>query len=438
VRRPIRPGIRPSRPNRIFIAALILLGAVTLFWGLYSLAVSEPIDLPPERLSIPAGAGAPDVAVTLAANLNAPLLPGNRVVLLENGDEIFPAMLDSIRNARESVNLLTYVYWTGDIAQTFADELSAAARRGVKVRVLLDAFGARLIDRARVEQMEKAGCDVAWFHPLRWDTLDRFNNRTHRKVLVVDGRIGFTGGVGIGQEWTGNAQDPDHWRDDHFRFEGPIVRYLQGSFSENWHQASGVVLAGADVFPELPPAGEARMVPLSTPPTQHFTGISFTYWLLFRTARREVLVATPYYVPDPDLELGLIEAAKRGVRVTLLVPGPHQDSALVRYASRTYYRELLEAGVRIFEFQPTVMHSKLVVVDGAWALIGSPNFDSRSIELNHEIAVAVYDDAFAQELTASFARDLKRSRQVMLADVEEWSVFERLRDRLALLLREQL
>jgi cardiolipin synthase len=437
MRRPIRLWVRPSKPNR-FITALILLGALTLFWGLYSFAVSEPIDLPPQRLSIPAGAEAPDVAITLAANLNAPLLPGNRVTLLENGDEIFPAMLDSIRNARESINLLTYVYWTGDIAQTFANELAAAARRGVKVRVLLDAFGARKMDRAWVEQMEKAGCEVEWFHPLRWDTLDRFNNRTHRKVLVVDGRIGFTGGVGIAQQWTGNAQDADHWRDDHFRLEGPIVRYLQGSFAENWHQASGVVLAGAEVFPELPPAGDARMVPLSTPPTQYFTGISFTYWLLFRTARKDVLVATPYYVPDPDLELGLIEAAKRGVRVTLLVPGPHQDSALVRYASRTYYRELLEAGVRIFEFQPTVMHSKLVIVDGAWALIGSPNFDSRSIELNYEIAVAVYDRAFAQELSTSFARDLKRSREITLDDVDEWSAFERLRDQLALLLREQL
>jgi cardiolipin synthase len=438
MRKPQRLWVRPSKPNRIFIAALILIGAASLFWSLYTLAIREPIDLPPERLSIPAGARAPDVAVTLAANLNAPLLPGNRVTLLENGDEIFPAMLDSIREARESINFLTYVYWTGDISRMFAEELTAAARRGVKVRVLLDAFGARLMDKAWVEQMKRAGVQVEWFRPLRWDTLDRFNSRTHRKVLVVDGRVGFTGGVGIAQEWTGDAQDADHWRDDHFRFEGPIVRYLQGSFSDNWHQAGGEVLAGPDVFPELPAAGTARMVPISTPPTQHFTGIAFTYWLLFRAARTEVLIATPYYVPDPDLELGLIEAAKRGVRVTLLVPGPHQDSALVRYASRTYYEELLEAGVRIFEFQPTVMHSKLVVVDGAWALIGSPNFDSRSSELNYEIAVAVYDAPFAQQLRSSFAHDLTRSEEVELDDVERWSAPARLRNYLARLLREQL
>lgn len=425
-------------PHRIFISALILIGAASLFWTLYTLAIREPIDLPPERLSIPAGAGAPDVAVSLAANLNAPLLPGNDVTLLENGDEIFPAMLDSIRDARESINFLTYVYWTGDIARTFADELSAAARRGVRVRVLLDAFGARLMDDAWIEQMQRAGVEIEWFRPLRWDALDRFNNRTHRKVLVVDGRVGFTGGVGIAQEWTGDAQDENHWRDDHFRLEGPIVRYLQGSFSENWHQASGEVLAGPAVFPELPAAGDMRAVPINTPPTQHFTGVALTYWMLFRAAREEVLIATPYYVPDPDLELGLIDAARRGVRVTLLVPGPHQDSAVVRYASRTYYRELIEAGVRIFEFQPTVSHTKLIVVDGAWALIGSPNFDSRSSELNYEIAVAVYDARFAQKLRASYAHDLTRSKEVRMQDIERWSALARLRNHLARLLREQL
>ncbi|CAA9341845.1 MAG: Cardiolipin synthetase [uncultured Lysobacter sp.] len=431
-----RPQLSPLQ--RRFISFLILLGAVSLFWGLYKIGVSEPIDSPPQALSIPAGAKAPEVAVSLAANLNAPLLEGNRVTLLENGDEIFPAMLGSIRSARQSVNLLTYVYWEGEIAHTFANELSAAAKRGVRVRVLIDAFGGKSMDRAWVEMMRSAGCEVAWFRPLRWNMLDRVNNRTHRKALIIDGRVAYTGGVGIAQQWVGNAQDADHWRDDHFRLEGPVVRYIQGSFAENWHEASGTVLAGDDLFPSLAPIGNARAVPISTTPGDDFGGIPFTYWLLFRAAQREVLIATPYYVPDPDIGLGLIEAARRGVRVTLLIPGPHQESAVVRYASYTYYRELLEAGVRIFEYQPTVMHTKLVIVDGAWALIGSPNFDSRSIELNYENAVAVYDEAFAARLSESFAHDLTRSKEVAREDVERWGVFARARNALAALLREQL
>lgn len=434
---PVPPHRRPRRlPG--WMRVLLVAGSLALTWLVYTWASSEPVDMPPQTLSTGPGVPPGDVMVTLAAHLNAPVLEGNEVTLLENGDEIFPAMLDAIRNAERSVNLLTYVYWTGDIAETFANELAAAARRGVTVRVLLDAFGARLMDRAWVDSMQRAGVEIAWFRPLRWDTLDRFNSRTHRKALIVDGRIGFTGGVGIAQEWTGDAQDADHWRDDHFRLEGPIVRYLQGSFADNWHEASGVVLTGETVFPPLAPAGAMRALPISTAPGDHFTGIPLTYWLLARTARRELLIATPYYVPDPDLELGLVEAAQRGVRVVLLVPGPHQDSALVRYAARTYYRELIEAGVQLYEYQPTVMHTKLVVVDGAIALIGSPNFDSRSIELNYEIAVAVQDRAFAQRLRDSFAHDLTRSRRVAIEDVERWNALQRARDAAAALLREQL
>lgn len=434
------PAAPPRRMRRLprWMRVLLVAGSLALTWLVYTWASKEPVDMPPQTLSTGPGVAPGDVMVTLAAHLNAPIVDGNHVTLLENGDEIFPAMLDAIRNAERSVHLLTYVYWTGDIAETFANELAAAARRGVKVRLLLDAFGARLMDRAWVENMQRAGVEIAWFRPLRWDTLDRFNSRTHRKALIVDGRIGFTGGVGIAQEWVGNAQDENHWRDDHFRLEGPIVRYLQGSFADNWHEASGVVLAGETVFPSLESAGGMRAVPISTAPGDHFTGIPLTYWLLARTARSELLIATPYYVPDPDLELGLVEAAKRGVRVVLMLPGPHQDSALVRYASRTYYRELIEAGVELYEFQPTVMHTKLVIADGAIALIGSPNFDSRSIELNYEIAIAVQNREFAQRLQASFAHDLTRSRRVTIADVERWNALQRARDAAASLLREQL
>ncbi|MDQ3159480.1 MAG: phospholipase D-like domain-containing protein [Pseudomonadota bacterium] len=402
----------------------------------YVIAAPEPIDRPPHTFSGNAAAtGA--IGSTLSVHLGAPRSIGNDVDLLVNGDEIFPAMLDSIRGARESVNLLTYVYWRGDIAEEFAGELAAAARRGVRVRVLLDAYGARKIDPDWVDAMRRAGCEVAWFNPLRWNTLHLYNHRTHRKVLVVDGQVGFTGGVGIAQAWTGNAQDPDHWRDDHFRVEGPAVLHLQGSFAESWRRATGVVLTDEALDTVPSGRGNAEVVVVSAEGVQRFGGIPMTYWVLIRSARRTLRIATPYYVPDPDLELGVLDAARRGVEVTLLIPGPHQDSALVRYAMRSYYHDLLAAGVRVHEYQPTLMHTKLLMVDDQWALIGSPNMDSRSFEINDEIALAVSDEDLLHDLSASYAADLAASRRVTSGEVTRNPV-ARLRNWSARLLREQL
>lgn len=415
-----------------------IFGMLTLAWLTYGWVLPETLDMPPQFLSSDLVTESSNSAATLAANLDAPLLDGNRVKLLVNGKEIFPAMLTSIRQARQSINMLSYVYWTGDIAVAFADELSAAARRGVEVRVLVDAFGGEKMKPALIKEMREAGCKFAWFHPIRWYSLRRFNNRTHRKILVVDGRVGFTGGVGIAKEWTGDAQNPEHWRDDQFRIEGPAVRYLQGSFAENWRQATGEVLAGDKMFPNLHPAGDVRMVPLNAAPFGSVSAIAFTYWLLFHGAHDEIRVTTPYYVPDPDLELGIEQAARRGVKVILLVPGVYQDSKLVRYASRTYYRRLLKAGVRIFQYKPTMLHVKTITVDGTWSVIGSANFDSRSFALNYEAVVAVYDRSFAETLNASFAHDLTQSREITLADVEDWPFWESWRNHLALLLRGQM
>jgi cardiolipin synthase len=294
------------------------------------------------------------------------------------------------------------------------------------------------MDPALVEKMETAGAAVAWFNPVRWYSLARFNHRTHRKVMVVDGRVGFTGGVGIADEWTGDAEDADHWRDDHFRFDGPVVTYLQGAFAENWRQATGEVLIGESVFPAIEPAGEARMSVINTGPVGATSEIGFSYWLMFHGARERIYVANPYFVPDEDLELGLADAAQRGLDVRLLVPNENQDSRLVRYAGQTWYHELLSAGVRLYEYQPTLMHVKSVTVDRDWGIVGSANFDSRSFEINFEIAVAVFDSAFVDELDASFEEDLRSAREITLAEVEAWPWLARARDQLARLLREQL
>ena len=422
----------------IYLYILSAIGAVALCMLLYNWLVPDQSEIAPRCLSANAPLNAEDSARALAANLNAPLLDGNAIDVLLNGDEIFPAMLDAIRQAQHSINLLTYIYWQGAIARQFADELASAARRVVQVRLLVDAMGGLKMAGDLVDEIERAGCTFAWFRPLRWYDLGRFNNRTHRKVMVVDGHTGFTGGVGIAEVWTGHAQDPDHWRDDHFRISGPAVRYLQGSFAVNWRQATGEVLVGATLFPDLGRAGDARIVAIDAAPSPGISTIGFTYWLFFHGAREEICVTTPYFVPDPRLHVGLAAAAQRGVAVTLLVPGPHIDSALVSHASKTYYRDLLEAGVAIHEYQTSMIHTKTVTVDGAYALIGSPNFDTRSFGLNYEEALVVYDSALTRALNRSFAEDLGNAREVTLDEVAAWTPWARAGNRLARMLRAQL
>ena len=420
-----------------FLYPLAGIGAVALLYAVYALGTAEPVDVLPDTMSSAPSRGF-DLASTVAMNLGAPLLAGDRVELLENGNEIFPPMLDAIRDAEQSVNLLTFVYWQGDIARRFAAEMSTACRRGVEGRVLLDAVGAAKMDRALIEEMRAAGCKVAHFRPPRWNELRRMNRRTHRKVLVVDGRIGFTGGVGIAEEWTGAATDPGHWRDDHFRIEGPSVHYLQGAFAENWREETGEVLVEERFFPELEPAGEAKSVPILGAPGGTISDIAFLYWISLQAARERVWIATPYYMPDPDLQTAIEATAKRGVEVNLIVPNELNDSSLVRWASRTHYRGLLEAGVRIFEYQPTMFHVKAVTVDDDWAIVGSANFDNRSFELNYEIVVAIQDSSLVRALERSMRDDVRESREITLEDVERWSPLARARDRLATVLREQI
>ncbi len=422
----------------IYLYVLAAVGALALAGLLYNWLVPDQSEIAPHCLSAGTSLDAEESARALSANLNAPLLDGNAIEVLLNGDEIFPCMLEAIRQATDSVNLLTYIYWQGTIARQFADELCAAARRGVQVRLLVDAVGGAKMSSGLVDELRAAGCMFAWFRPLRWYNFGRFNHRTHRKVMVVDGRIGFTGGVGIAEVWTGHAEDPEHWRDDHFRIRGPAVRYLQGSFAVNWRQAVGEVLVGASLFPDQQAVGDVRIVAIDAAPSSSISTIGFTYWLFFRAACEEIRITTPYYVPDPRLHLGLTTAARRGLKVTLLVPGPYIDTALVSRASKTYYRQLLQAGVAIHEYQPSMIHTKTVTVDGAYALIGSPNFDTRSFGLNYEEALVVYDRALTQALNRSFEDDLGNARQITLDEVEGWSPWARAVNHLARMLRAQL
>jgi len=372
---------------------------------------------------------------------SSPISYGNDVELLINGDRIFPAMLETIRDAQRSVNLLSYIYWKGEIGERFSECLIERARAGVEVNVLLDAVGSAKMSQELIEAMREAGASVVRFRPPKPYAIRRLNNRTHRKLLIADGRVGMVGGVGIADEWSGDAQDPDHWRDTHTRVHGPIVRGLQGAFAENWLEATGDVLVGPDHLPELEAVaeddGEAIQLVRSSAGVGD-TNMETLYFLAIACARERIDLTSAYFVPRPAFVETLADAVKRGVRVRVLVPGPQADKPPVRVAGRATYAELLEAGVRIWEYQPTMLHSKTMTVDGAWASVGSVNFDNRSFQLQDEATMCVRGERFVAQLDEQFERDLRHAEEF---DPERWngrSLTERAKERTVTLVRREL
>jgi len=398
------------------VLALVCLGAILTLLGFNLFSAQEtqirrPID---HHYSV----SDPQFLRSMGVLLGPPLAPGNRVDTLLNGDEIFPAMLKAIREARRTIDFETYIYWSGTVGKEFADALSERAKAGVKVHILVDWVGSQKMDEDLLQGMANAGVEIRKYHALHWFTLDRLNNRTHRKILVADGRVGFTGGVGIADEWTGHAQDKDHWRDTHFRVEGPAVAQMQAAFNDNWVKVSGKVLDGDDYFPPQQPAGDLLAQMFSSSPDGGADSMHLMYLLSVAAATKTIDLSMAYFVPD-DLALDALHAAlKRGVRVRIIMPGPITDASVVRHASRALWGEILAAGALIYEYQPTMYHCKVLVVDGLWVSVGSTNFDNRSFRLNDEANLNVYDRDFAARQTADFEADLKRSRRVTL---DEWS-----------------
>jgi cardiolipin synthase len=343
----------------------------------------------------------------------APISDGNDVELLINGDRIFPAFLETIEQAERTVNLLTYVYWRGAIARDVAGLLCRRAREGVEVNVLLDWVGTAKMDSGLIDQMREAGVCVAKFRPLKPYALRRLNNRTHRKLLIADGRVGMIGGVGIAEEWTGDAQDPEHWRDTHVRVHGPVVRHLQGAFAENWLEATGDALVGEGYLPDLEPVAEGGPMQLvRSKAGVGDTNVEALYFLAIESARETLDLTAAYFAPRPAFIKVLCDAAERGVQVRVLVPGPHIDKEFVRVAGRGAYDALLDCGVDIFEYQPTMLHAKTLCIDGAWSSVGSVNFDNRSFQLHDEATLCVQSERFAAQLTERFESDLDASEAI--------------------------
>jgi cardiolipin synthase len=348
----------------------------------------------------------------------APVSWGNDAELLINGDRIFPRYLEAIRGAEHTVCLLTYVYWRGDIAQEVADALCERAAAGVECNVIIDAVGGLKLEKETLQQMMDGGVRVSRFRPPKLYAARRLNNRTHRKILVVDGRIGLTGGVGIAEEWTGDAQDPDHWRDTHVRVEGPVVRGLFGAFAENWLEATGEVLVGRGYLPELPEEADGGpMMVVRSSAGVGDTNVEALYYLAIAAARESLDITAAYFVPRPAFTEALQDCAERGVRTRVLVPGPNIDKPPLWVAGRAAYDDLLAAGVEMYEYQPTMLHAKSMTVDGVWSSVGSVNFDNRSFQLHDEATLCVTSERFAAQLREQFERDLEASERI---DGKRW------------------
>ena len=363
---------------------------------------------------------------------------GNSVELLHNGDQIFPAMLAAIKQAKHSVNFEAFLFYSGKVATQFEETLTERARAGVKVRILLDGLGSSVhLDNAVVHRLKAAGCAFAYYHPLRAWRVDRINQRSHRRILVVDGRIGFTGGVGFADWWMGNAASPKEWRDIPARIEGPVVLKLQTAFFQHWAQETGEVLEVADDFPIQEKKGALRAQIVSS----RAFSLAPLAWLqsaAFSSAENSIFITNAYCAPSDSQVDHLVEAVKRGVDVRLLVPGTHNDQPLTKAAGRTSYRQLLEGGVKIYEFQPTMLHTKAMVIDGLFSVIGSSNFDARSAQINEELDLTVYDQKFGEQMNMVFRRDLESAKEYGLKDLEKRTLWERFSEWIVLPFHSQL
>lgn len=363
---------------------------------------------------------------------------GNKITIYNNGDQIFPPMLAAINGAQRSITFETFIYWSGAIGKRFGEALAERARAGVQVHIVLDWFGSSRMDPDIIEMLKDAGAKIERYHRIRWYSMRRLNNRTHRKILVVDGHVGFTGGVGIADQWLGDARNKDEWRDIHFRIEGPAVSQLQRAFMDNWLKGHSRVLHGDDYFPHLTEHGDISAQIFMSSPSEGSESARLMFLLSIASAARSLRIATAYFVPDTLTVETLADAAERGVKVQVIVPGEHIDKSIVRRASRARWGELLEAGVEIYEYQPTMYHCKMMIADNLWLSVGSANFDNRSFRLNDEANLNVYNAEIAGRLAEDFDEDLTRGRRVTLDEWKNRPLHERAYEHAMALLRPVL
>ena len=424
------------------------MGSISIIWlivflpvGLFAVFVAANLVTGEKRLTRRPrklyASGDIDFRRSLGLLLGPSILPGNDVRMLLNGDATFPAMLNAIRSAKISVTFESFIFRDA-IGAEFCEALTDAATRGVRVHILLDWLGSKQMDRTVLEPAKKAGAQVRLYHELGWYHWRRVNNRTHRKLLIADGKVGYTGGLGVGHEWTGNAQDPAHWRDTHYEVTGPVVAQMQAVFIDNWIKATGEVLHGDQYFPSLQPTGKLDAQMFSSSPEGGSESMHLMVLLAITAANVSIDIENSYFVPDALTIDALIAAKKRGVRVRVLVPNRHTDAPLGRWAAHALYDELLEGGIEISEYEPTMLHCKLMVVDATWVSVGSCNFDDRSFRLNDEANLNVFDAAFAKSQLHQFETDFAQSRRISAPRWARRSIVRRVLERIAISFRSQL
>jgi cardiolipin synthase len=387
--------------------------------------------------------GEPNFFRTIEAHTDAPIVGGNRIEVLLNGNETFPAILRDIKSAKATITFAQYLYEDGSIARELAEAFAERCRAGVEVDILLDSHGSAKAPSEIIAIMKEGGCQVEYFRRIEaegiifpWKLL-RYNYRSHRRVLVIDGHIGFTGGYGISEGWTGDGRTPEHWRDTNVRIEGPLVKFLQAAFAESWLETTGIAIGGDGYFPRLDRVGNMTGQIVKSSPTAG----SFQNYMLFllsiNSAKKSIFITNPYFIPDDVMTEALVKAAARGVRVIVLVPG-EADSELTYSTSRGHYGPLLVGGVKIYEYKASLLHAKTIVVDGIWSTIGSTNFDNRSFALNQEVNLTIYDSSIAHRLEQIFQEDLKYSQSISYDQWQSRGIWERLIELFAFPIREQL
>lgn len=397
------------KPRTLIIG--IVIGLLVVAGGLLIAQDQEAL-----RVRTSLAAGDAPFPKYLSRLLGAPLTSGDSYTVHTDGTAAFPAMLEAIGRARHRVSFETYVYGTGEIPDRFTAAFEAAARRGVEVRLVLDSIGANKLEPDRIERLERAGVRIAWFNKVNGVSLEELNYRTHRKSLVVDGDVAFVGGIGIADQWAIDTEAEARWRDTQIEVRGPAAVYIEGSFNENWIESGEVV--EPDLLPhDDEPAGPARSIVVWSGPEGGASGMKLLYLLAIASAKTSLDIESPYFVMDESTEWSLTDARRRGVKIRMVVEGDITDAKPVKFASRASYERLLERGVELHEYQPSMMHAKVMIVDGVLTIFGSANFDNRSLELNDELNVAAFDSALAARLKEDFERDLQRS---MKLDLESW------------------
>jgi len=404
-----------------------LLGIAFVVWMTMVLLFTPRIDY---HVTMPLRPDGDDFLHVVQSTCQASVHFGNKVEIFTNGAVFYPAMRDAIRAAQSSVNLEAYIFTSGDVGDMLIEAMVDRARAGVEVRVTLDAIGSSGLGRACRRRLEDAGCRVSFYQPMAWYRLHRINNRTHRELLVVDGTVAFTGGAGVADWWIKPTKRwfrmHPAWRDTMAKLEGPIVAALQGVFAENWLECCGEILTGPRHWPRQEHAGEMQAMLVKSSPSDRATVSRVVFQMLIEGAARQVDISTPYFLPDRAMRRALVRTARRGVRVRVIVPGRSTDQRWVRLASRRMFRDLLEAGVQIYEYRPSMTHVKALIVDGLWAVIGTTNLDNRSFEHNDEVNVAVRDAGAAERLRRDFEADIEASDAIDLEDWRGRPLFEKL------------